>query len=226
MVSARLVNLLPLPSTFNMLPRIVTTTDVNFFDSPQLGLASLMLEAGYVDAEPFVDYFKAFFESRSVYSFLHCYAYLTPPAVSSCLYMFFKLLGDLNVDNWQATLLRLAPQYTSGFSEVYNIIQAATIDNYKTVLDWFDYPFITIPSIIADPFSAARWAQSIDSTLTTINQPLLSADISTFFVKVLLQKTGIDAAVNVEYYTLLRRWVNLSFTRYAYGADVNQIRWF
>jgi hypothetical protein len=209
-----------------MLPRIVTTTDVNFLELPHLGLASLMLEAGYVDAEAFVEQFKVFFESRSIYSFLRTYSYLTSPSVSSCLYLFSKLLGDLDSESWRETLLTFIPQYTSGFSEVYNLLQASTLDNYKVLLDWFGYSYIDVTDLIDNPFKAIHWVAAIDSSLSGLNTDLINADLSAFFVKVVLRKTGVDVTSNVEYYSLFRRWVNLAFTRYAYGADINQIRWF
>lgn len=210
----------------NMLPRLVTTTDINFLDTPHLGLASLILEAGYTEAELFVEQFKDFFDSRSIYSFLRSYSYLVHPSVASCLYLFSKLLGDLAEESWRETLLMFIPQYASGFSETYNLLQASTLDNYKTVLDWFGYPFIDVTDIIQDPFIAARWAESIDSSLAPLNNALSVSDLSSFFSEVVIRKTGIDPRVNVQYYALFRRWVNLAFTRYAYGADVNQIRWF
>lgn len=209
-----------------MLPRLVTTTDIDFLQTPHLGLASLMLEAGYTEAEPFVEQFKVFFESRSVYNFLRVYSYIVNPSTASCLYLFSKLLGDLDSESWRDTLLVFIPQYTSGFSEVYNLLQASTLDNYKTILDWFDYPFISITDLIEDPLKVTAWAASIDPTLTDINDALLSSDLSTLFALVLRRKTGVDPTANVEYYALFRRWVNLAFTRYAYGADINQIRWF
>lgn len=209
-----------------MLPRIVTTTDINFLELPHSGLASLMLEAGYVNAEAFVEQFKLFFESRSIYSFLRTYSYITSPSVSSCLYLFSKLLGDLESGAWRETLLIFIPQYTSGFSEVYNLLQASTLDNYKVLLDWFGYPLLDVTDLIDDPFKVVKWAQSIDSSLSALNTDLINADLSAFFAKVLLRKTGVDVTSNVEYYSLFRRWVNLAFTRYAYGADINQIRWF
>lgn len=209
-----------------MLPRLVTTTDIDFLSNPHLGLASLMLEAGYIDAELFVEQFKIFFDSRSIYSFLRAYSCLTAPSVSSCLYLFSKLLGDLNSEEWRDTLLRFIPEYTSGFSEVYNLLQASTLDNYAAILDWFDYPHIDITDIIEDPLIVTRWAQSIDASLTDLNVSLVSADLSTFFAEVIKRKTMIDVTSNTEYYSMFRRWVNLAFTRYAYGADINQIRWF
>lgn len=209
-----------------MLPRLVTNSDLNFLESPHLGLASLMLEAGYVRAEDFVTEFKQFFESRSIYSFLRLYAYVTPASVSSCLYMFAKLLGDTNSESWQGILLMLAPSYTSGFSEVYNLIQASTTSNYKALLDWFDYPFIDVTDLITNPFAVLDWVQKIDPSLTGLNNKLQAMDISGFMADFILGKAGIDINKNAEYSILFRRWVNLAFTRYAYGADVNQIRWF
>ena len=77
-----------------MLPRLVTNTNINFLETPHLGLASLMLEAGYTNAEDFITYFKDFFEHRSIYSFLRSYAYIVEPATAACLYLFSRLLGD------------------------------------------------------------------------------------------------------------------------------------
>lgn len=209
-----------------MLARIVTSTDINFLDAPYLGLASLMLEAGYDQAEEFVDQFRYFIQSKSVYLFLRVYAYITPPSVSICLYLFARLLGDSDKDKWLRLLTSVAPSHTSNFNEVYNLAQSATVDNYKLVLDWFDYPFLEVAAIINDPFVVLSWCQNITPGLNYLNNHFKTGDLTSFLGEVVKLKTGVDITKNIEYHSMFRRWVNLSFSKYAYGSDINQIRWY
>ena len=207
-------------------PRIVTTTDINFSQYPELGLASLILEAGYTEAELFISLLKDLFNTKSVFSYLKLYALITSPSVSICLYMFARLLGEDNQTEWYKVLTAVIPKYTTGFSNALSLAESADDDSYREVLTWFGYTNFNYQLMLDDPYILLDWINGVQPNLMSLNTAFKTAEVTQFIVALILYKTGIDFTLNNSAYLLLKRWVNLAFTRYAFGSSINQLDWF
>lgn len=207
-------------------PRIVTTTDINFSQYPELGLASLMLEAGYTEAELFINLLKDLFNTKSIFSYLKLYALIVNPSISVCLYMFARLLGDDNQKEWYQVLAVVTPRYTTGFSNALSLAESADDNSYKEVLSWFGYTNFNYQSMLDDPYLLLNWIDSTQPNLVSLNTAFKTAEVTQFIIAVTLFKTEVDFTLNNSTYLLLKRWVNLAFTRYAFGSSINQLDWF
>ena len=207
-------------------PRIVTTTDINFSQYPELGLASLILEAGYTEAELFISLLKDLFNTKSVFSYLKLYALISSPSVSICLYMFARLLGEDNQTEWYKVLTVVIPKYTTGFSNALSLAESADDNSYREVLTWFGYTNFNYQLMLDDPYLLLEWINGVQPNLTSLNTAFRTAEVTQFIVALTLYKTGVDFTLNNSAYLLLKRWVNLAFTRYAFGSSINQLDWF
>ena len=207
-------------------PRIVTTTDINFSLYPELGLASMILESGYTEAELFINLLKDLFNTKSIFSYLKLYALLTTPSVSLCLYMFARLLGEDNQKDWYKIFAVVTPKYTTGFSNALSLAESADDKSYREVLTWFGFTNFNYELMLEDPYLLLDWITQTQPNLAAINTAFRTAEVTQFIIAVILFKTRVDVTFNNSSYLLLKRWINLAFTRYAFGSSINQLDWF
>jgi hypothetical protein len=80
--------------------------------------------------------------------------------------------------------------------------------------------------MLDDPYILLDWINSTQPNLASLNTAFRAAEVTQFIVAVALFKTGVDFTLNNSAYLLLKRWVNLAFTRYAFGSSINQLDWF
>lgn len=206
------------------LPRLVISNDADFGTNPELGLASLLLEAGYTDAELFVNLLKDLLTERSIYKLLKAYAVFVEPSIAACAAMFALLSGDKS--DWRTLLTRRAPEYTNGLNNILALVEGATKDNYGQVLTWFGYSDYDYTSIISNPYGFVDWVSINSPSAVESNQAFARADMTMFIIKAVELNTGVDLSLSKSKLSQIKRWVNLSFVQYAFGASIDQRDWY
>lgn len=208
------------------LPRLVTSKDINFAEQPRLGLASLLLEAGYEDAELFVTALGEMFDTRSLFKLLEVFIIVSTPSICACAVMFSLLLGAENSEYLLDLMDLMAPKHTTGNVNMRLMVGAAQEDTYKYTLDWFDYTYYDYTQIIDDPYTFLEWARLADPRMEGVINAFSNVGVSDFIFEVFLLHTKLDLRRSGSKIAEIRRWINLSFVKYAFGASIDQSEWY
>lgn len=208
-----------------LLPRIVTSGDADFSRYPELGLASLLLESGYEDAEVFVTALKDLLAERTVFRLLELFMVFASPSIAVCAGLFGSLISNTQSDTWLPIISRRAPDFTSGMPDLLASIVSANASNYLQITSWFGYSDFDYELLIDNPNAFIDWVLNAEVRLAPAINNMRAADVSGFIAEVVILYTGQDLRDVPAKWAKIRRWVNLAFTQYAFGSSIEQTWW-
>lgn len=207
-------------------PRLVTSKDLDFTTNHYLGLASLLVEVGYKDAELFIKSLKDLIDYRSVYDLLKVFIAGSTPSIALCSLALLCALNPQDRNQWVTNLIITNDKRLKALIQEAYYAGTTTIDNYNQVLTRFGYSSLNIDEVLLDPYLYIDWVATSDPTMSTACSSLLNNDLTQFIIDIVKIKTKADITSSPSKLSEVRRWANLTFSKYAFGASIDQSRWF
>ena len=198
---------------------------INYGEQPRLGLASLLLECGYLQAERFALLLGEVIDTRSLYALLSLYSLTCSASVSASITTLHLTLPDIDKQQLLAALQLRAPRYAKGWGGIEALVASSDASNYKSVYEWFGYPVLEKTTMLDNPLSLLDWLDTVDNSLASLNECFRRGDLYGYVSEVLRLQTGVDLSLHKRLRQQVRRWVSLSYSRYAFGASVDQSLW-
>lgn len=187
-----------------------------------MGLVSLLVEAGFPLAEEFVLWMGSLIDSASLYSFLQAYTFALPISLSCCTASFNIAFNVINKSLIINELLKLKPRYSNAWPTILSKVSASRYSNYSEVTKYFCYTDVDILTFVDNPLVFLDWIDTNYNSYTDINKAFREGQLYKFITLVVLMKTGLDIEANQNLRQLYKRWVSLSFVKYAFGSSLDQ----
>jgi len=207
-------------------PRLVLNNNLDFTKDHYLGLSSLLVESGYQYAEMFIKALRQLVIDKSVTSLLKTYISFATPSIAICS---LSLLVSINKEEKNEWVNNLIMRSDTRLKSLYgDTVKAASanINSYKEIFDWYGYNFYSIDNLISDPYSFILWAGQANPDMSPSSSALYNDELSDFIAEAVLLNTNLDLRLNRARWSEVRRWINLTFTKYAFGSSIDQARWF